>query len=155
MHWPSFNPRSEQALNVGAVACALIALLLLTPVQIHGQCQPTDAAQAKPATSSAQTPAFYDEPQFTVAGVADANNLGGHGSDTVVRTKEALAKDTVSLARPEPVSPSSAKSSDEKSLREAMQREPQNAALHHSLGDLEEKQSIRWKQSASISELRN
>ena len=42
---------------------------------------------------------FSDEPQFTVAGVTDPSNLGGHGSDVVLRTKETLAKDTVSLNR--------------------------------------------------------
>ncbi|MGC2182280.1 MAG: carboxypeptidase-like regulatory domain-containing protein, partial [Terriglobales bacterium] len=36
-------------------------------------------------------PEFFDEPQFTVAGVTDGTNLGGHGSNAVVRTKESLA----------------------------------------------------------------
>ena len=35
---------------------------------------------------------FFDQPQFAVAGVTDTTNLGGHGSDTVVRTRETLAK---------------------------------------------------------------
>jgi len=42
---------------------------------------------------------FSDEPEFTVASVTDPSNLGGHGSDVVLRTKETLAKDTVSLNR--------------------------------------------------------
>src|ERR1700751_47220 len=50
-----------------------------------------------PATS---TPQFFDQPQFTVAGVTDTTNLGGHGSDTIVRTRNSLAKDTVSLGEP-------------------------------------------------------
>jgi tetratricopeptide (TPR) repeat protein len=45
---------------------------------------------------------FSDEPKFTVAGVTDPSNLGGHGSDVVLRTKEALAKDTASLKHDEP-----------------------------------------------------
>jgi len=45
---------------------------------------------------------FSDEPKFTVAGVTDPTNLGGHGSDVVVRTKEALARDTASLNHAEP-----------------------------------------------------
>src|SRR5467141_3752750 len=40
--------------------------------------------------SSTVPPEFYDEPSFTVAGVTDPSNLGGHGSDTTVRTKESL-----------------------------------------------------------------
>lgn len=42
-------------------------------------------------------PEFFDEPQFTVAGVTDTTNLGGHGSNVVARNKEALAKDVASL----------------------------------------------------------
>jgi tetratricopeptide (TPR) repeat protein len=47
---------------------------------------------------------FSDEIHFKVAGVSDPSNLGGHGLDTVQRTKEILAKDTASLSR-EPVIP--------------------------------------------------
>ena len=46
--------------------------------------------------ASAQ-PEFFDEPQFTVAGIAQATNSGGHGSDTVLRNSEALVRETVSL----------------------------------------------------------
>jgi tetratricopeptide (TPR) repeat protein len=45
---------------------------------------------------------FSDEPKFTVAGVTDPTNLGGHGSDVVLRTKEELAKDTASLKHAKP-----------------------------------------------------
>lgn len=41
---------------------------------------------------------FSDEPTFIVAGVTDPSNLGGHGSDTALRTREALAKDAASLS---------------------------------------------------------
>ena len=90
---------------------------------------------------AAGTPEFFDEPQFIVAGVADAYTPGGHGSDTVVRTKEALAKDTASLSGNLGASRFTAKSNaeTEKSLRAALEREPNNAALHHSLGDIDEK----------------
>jgi tetratricopeptide (TPR) repeat protein len=40
---------------------------------------------------------FFDEPQFTVAGVTDNTYRGGHGSDTVLRSTEELAKATASL----------------------------------------------------------
>jgi tetratricopeptide (TPR) repeat protein len=43
-------------------------------------------------------PADYsDEPEFTVSSVTDPANEGGHGSDAVVRTTEALARDTARL----------------------------------------------------------
>jgi tetratricopeptide (TPR) repeat protein len=46
--------------------------------------------------------AFFDEPNFIVAGVTDTMSRGGHGSDTVLRSTEALAKATVSLSHPTP-----------------------------------------------------
>jgi tetratricopeptide (TPR) repeat protein len=48
---------------------------------------------------------FSDEIHFNVAGVSDPNNLGGHGSDTVQRTKETLAKETASLNRETAIQP--------------------------------------------------
>jgi tetratricopeptide (TPR) repeat protein len=46
--------------------------------------------------------AFFDEPNFIVAGVADPISRGGHGSDTVLRSTEALAKATASLSEGSP-----------------------------------------------------
>jgi tetratricopeptide (TPR) repeat protein len=45
--------------------------------------------------------AFFDEPNFIVAGVTDPISRGGHGSDTVQRSTEALAKAAAAL-REEP-----------------------------------------------------
>ena len=42
--------------------------------------------------------AFFDEPKFIVAGVTPATNGGVHGSDTVWRSTEALAKATAALS---------------------------------------------------------
>src|SRR5271167_3162256 len=46
-------------------------------------------ASAKDALSALE---FSEEPHFNVSGVTDPSNLGGHGSDSVLRTKESLAK---------------------------------------------------------------
>jgi tetratricopeptide (TPR) repeat protein len=83
--------------------------------------------------SAAGQPEFFDEPKFTVAGVTDTANSGGHGSDTIRRTSESLAKDTVSLgAKPSagPRPPAQAESS----LREAAQREPRSFDANRRLG---------------------
>jgi tetratricopeptide (TPR) repeat protein len=48
-------------------------------------------------TLSPQKPEFYDQPTFIVAGVTDGANSGGHGSDTLLRSSEALTKATASL----------------------------------------------------------
>ena len=70
----------------------------------RSQCQPLSAAATvqspSPQHPATAQPEFFDEPQFTVAGVTDTTNLGGHGSNTVARTKDALAKDVVSLGSP-------------------------------------------------------
>jgi len=48
---------------------------------------------------AAMSPQFFDQPQFTVSGVTDTTSLGGHGSDTVVRTRDSIAKDTATLGK--------------------------------------------------------
>ena len=87
--------------DLSIVISVLAVIALFATALAQGQCQPIDDS-AKPQPSAAQhsssaQPEFFDEPQFTVAGVTDVTNLGGHGSNTVLRTKEALAKDVASL----------------------------------------------------------
>lgn len=52
---------------------------------------------ANPATAG---PQFYDEPQFTVAGVTDVTNSGGHGSQEISRNRDAVTKATISFKAP-------------------------------------------------------
>ena len=65
-------------------------------------------------------PQFFDEPHFTVAGVTDTTTLGGHGSDAIVRNREALVQATVSLGELSPRNspPVSNNPAAERSLRE-------------------------------------
>ncbi len=127
-----------------------IDLAFGSPKTSEPQSSPAGTATSKPA---AQAPEFFDEPQFTVAGVTQATNSGGHGSDVVLRTTEALAKATVSLSKhedkdkdsnnesragsnsPAAASPTAA---TESSLLQAAALDPQDPALHHRLGDVEE-----------------
>jgi tetratricopeptide (TPR) repeat protein len=85
-------------------------------------------------------PEFFDEPEFIVAGVTDSTNLGGHGSNTVARNKEALAKETVSLSRDVPARPQLASSppavAREKSWRALVEREPGNFTANRQLGKM-------------------
>lgn len=75
--------------------------------------------------------AFFDQPTFSVAGVTDTTNLGGHGSNTVVQTKNSLAKATVSLSK-------DANTTDhgttESALREAQKQKPKNFTANYALG---------------------
>lgn len=98
-----------------------------------------EPAQASaPQDSHAEGPQFFDEPHFTVAGVTDTTNLGGHGSDTIVRNRDALARDTAALGK----SPSatlpvvSTDASNEKSLRKAVERQPADFRANYQLGKL-------------------
>jgi tetratricopeptide (TPR) repeat protein len=63
-----------------------------SPAQAAGA--PQTACNSVPA---AKLPDFFDEPQFVVAGVRQASNSGGHGSDVELRTSEALVRATGSL----------------------------------------------------------
>ncbi len=74
-------------------------LLIVTrreqPIVVTIQLLKEDAT--KTFSKKTATVEFANEPTFTVAGVTDPTNLGGHGSDTNLRTREALAKETASL----------------------------------------------------------
>jgi tetratricopeptide (TPR) repeat protein len=50
-----------------------------------------------PSSSSIQAMTFADKPNFTVAGVTDWTAVGGHGSDSSLRTSETLANETLTL----------------------------------------------------------
>jgi tetratricopeptide (TPR) repeat protein len=105
-------------------------------------------------------PTFSDERQFTVSGITDVSNLGGHGSDTVVRTREALAEKTVSLGKESSDSSAASSAADRKSLQASAERirsqlpQRDQAELHHELGEIEEKlgdplESVRQYQRAA------
>ncbi len=106
--------------------------------------------------TSTQAPEFFDEPQFTVAGVTQATNSGGHGSDSVVRTAEALAKATVSLSKePEATSTAAGSAATESSLRDAVARDPENFEANRQLGRLladrgEAKEALPCLEKASL-----
>jgi tetratricopeptide (TPR) repeat protein len=92
------------------------------------------ARAASSATAGAQPPEFFDQPQFAVAGVTDTTNLGAHGSDTVVRTRETIAKETASLSNGPAGAQPATRSEKEKSLRERVERDPSSFEANHWLG---------------------
>jgi Tfp pilus assembly protein PilF len=59
-------------------------------------------SKAEPVDTSTGSPSFFDPPQFTVSGVTDTTNLGGHGSAPVMRNREAVEKDVISLGAGSP-----------------------------------------------------
>jgi tetratricopeptide (TPR) repeat protein len=52
--------------------------------------------------STIQTMTFADKPSFSIAGVTDWTAVGGHGSDSSLRTSEALASETLTLKSTSP-----------------------------------------------------
>jgi len=97
-------------------------------------------AKAAPgALAPNEAPQYYDEPQFTVAGVKDPSETGGHGSDTVRQTTESLSKATVGLSAGSANASDKSQATNEMALRAGVEREPANASRHRALADLEEK----------------
>jgi tetratricopeptide (TPR) repeat protein len=91
-----------------------------------------------PAPSPTQVIEFSDKPNFTIAGVTDWTAVGGHGSDSALRTSEDLARETLTLKpdglnRLNPASPGDA--SKEKELRAALARAPRSFNENHQLGE--------------------
>ena len=58
---------------------------------------PGNKTATMPAASAGQDMQFSDQPNFSVAGVADWTAVGGHGSDSILRTSESLASATAAL----------------------------------------------------------
>lgn len=80
---------------------------------------------------------FADDPKFSVAAVTDWTAAGGHGSDAVLRTSEALNKETVALkpASPRPAEASEEWKKEEFALRAAQAKAPEAFAANHALGE--------------------
>jgi tetratricopeptide (TPR) repeat protein len=68
---------------------------------------------------------FADNPNFTVAAVTDWTAAGGHGSDAVLRTSEALNRETTTL---KPTQPHAAETTDEWKKTESVLRAAQISA---------------------------
>ena len=90
--------------------------------------------------SSTPTMEFSDKPNFTVAGVTDWTAVGGHGSDSTLRTSEAMARDILTLKPPESSSAAVAAHAvpdlhNEMELRTALVAAPGKFESNHRLGD--------------------
>jgi tetratricopeptide (TPR) repeat protein len=102
---------------------------------------PSDPGASR--SSATQAMEFEDKPNFTIAGVTDWTAAGGHGSDSSLRTSEALVRETVTLKPQDGVeraassSSSGSESNDsEGKLRERLAGAPGDAEANHRLGKL-------------------
>jgi tetratricopeptide (TPR) repeat protein len=84
---------------------------------------------------------FSDAPHFTIAGVTDWTAVGGHGSDSTLRTSEDLARETLTL-KPQDSRDGTVASGDihegdksEDSLRGSLAKAPSSLDANHQLGE--------------------
>ena len=100
-----------------------------------------------PSTCSSRvgTIELDDRPTFTVSGITDTTGSGGHGSETRMRTGEALAKETMSLETDASTAVAAAapdrggtarEKQTETVLRAALVRSPRSFESNHELGEL-------------------
>lgn len=89
------------------------------------------------AGPAAEAMEFADDPKFSVAAVTDWTAAGGHGSDAVLRTSEALNKETAVLKPALPRSPEATEEwkKEESALRAAQEKAPEAFAANHALGE--------------------
>jgi tetratricopeptide (TPR) repeat protein len=99
----------------------------------------SNSSAASPSSNDAM--AFADKPNFTVAGITDWTAVGGHGSDSSLRTSEALARETSSL-KPESSGAGASLSvgagighESETKLRAAVANAPGSFEANHQLGE--------------------
>ena len=78
-------------------------------------------------TAPAEPPEYFDQPQFTVAGVTDNTYRGAHGSDAPLRSTETLTRAAVALKESAPHNPTADAAEREGKPLEAV-REYQRAA---------------------------
>jgi tetratricopeptide (TPR) repeat protein len=95
-----------------------------------------------PPPSPSQAMKFSDEPNFTIAGVTDWTAVGGHGSDSALRTSEDLARETLTLKAegsnrlgPASKGDASKESESESKLRAALARAPGSFDENRELGE--------------------
>lgn len=99
--------------------------------------------KARSAQAAGQAMQFSDQPNFTVAGVTDWTAVGGHGSDSMLRTSESLASETATLkagdaghATASVGGGSKAEGESEDKLRAALKSDPNSFEANHQLGNL-------------------
>ncbi len=96
------------------------------------------AAPGAMSGPAAQAMEFADAPSFSIAGVTDWTAVGGHGSDSTLRTSESLASETRDL-KPESVGHDGVGARSEKEsesqFRAAVGSSPGSFEANHKLGE--------------------
>ena len=106
------------------------------PVELGGEGKEVQLTLSRAAISqnSSQSLQYFEQPQFTIAGVTDTSNLGGHGSNATAPTKDELTREVASLGGAGKATAASA--GDEEKLREAAERQPGDYDANRRMGAL-------------------
>jgi tetratricopeptide (TPR) repeat protein len=105
-----------------------------------------DSGSVQTGSTAAASPAepmeFADKPNFTVAGITDWTAVGGHGSDSSLRTSETLVRETMSLKPADPAGGGastnknrSESAESESKLRASVAGDPGSYEANHQLGN--------------------
>ena len=98
-----------------------------------------EPAGSQPSSPASQPMSFSDQPNFTVAGVTDWTAVGGHGSDSILRTSEDLARETLALQVQATRHTTAVKTQrgeeSESKLQAALAAAPGSFAANHQLGE--------------------
>jgi tetratricopeptide (TPR) repeat protein len=108
-------------------------------LEVPGDIQGNSGTSSPPKSQEMQ---FSDKPNFTIAGVVDWTAVGGHGSDSTLRTSEDLARETLTL-KPEGPRPSESGPPDSASKRNESESKlsvsrasaPESFETNHQLGE--------------------
>jgi len=94
----TYTVRAEKTgMRVAAPASLLLSMGEKKQIDLILERAPANPSGDAKEPAAASTMEFDDKPSFTIAGVTDWTNVGGHGSDTKLRTSESLAKETATL----------------------------------------------------------
>jgi tetratricopeptide (TPR) repeat protein len=110
-----------------------VDLILDIPIDIR--------SSSNSPSNQTQAMEFSDKPNFTIAGVVDWTAVGGHGSDSALRTSEDLARETLTLKPETSKYPESApgeaknENESERKLRAALASAPESFEANHQLGE--------------------
>lgn len=85
--------------SLGSLQSPAVAVTLSTPGEQQSVILVLGSPQAKAPTTqeASQSMQFADQPDFAIAAVTDWTAAGGHGSDSSLRTSEALTRQAVNL----------------------------------------------------------
>lgn len=142
------SPGSYQLAAKKAGLQSQVVAILVSPrkdiEEVHLVLQEASSSSSSKASTQpeAQAMEFTDKPNFTVAGVTDWTAVGGHGSDSILRASESLAKETAILkpagtahAAEGTASDSKTQMESENKLRAALASVPNSFASNHELGE--------------------